>query len=301
MIFNITIFLIWCILILTTIAIYYIYYKSNQKSKKQTTETFKHNYTPIHCIMITGKNKCRLELARKSVQNFKEQSYPNKYMLILNHGDTPVLTTPDLNIKEVVFKKEKGMSLGYLRNVALSYIPEGHIWTTWDDDDYRNPKYLDILHKEMLLHNATTILFTHRLECNINTHFVWSGYMRTGYVTLLSIKKKQDDHLYSADKDTMEDLDLKKKLVNNGHTFHVMQFNNPKMYIRMVHNNNTSLYVNKHKTDIRDTAGDTYIEFNVNKELQKDVLAFFLEYYKKGIQCMKLSEKLTVLQKELLI
>jgi hypothetical protein len=244
----------------------------------------------IYCIMITGKSKCRVELARRSITNFEEQSYSNKRLIIINHGCYPVLLDESkTNVKEVLIDKGS-KSLGYLRNLALEYVPEGDMWTTWDDDDYRDPEYLSILQSEMVRHNVSTVMFTHRFECNVNTHFVWSIFMRSGFVTLLSVKKEVDNILYT-EKDTMEDLDLKKILKSNGHTFHIMQLNDPRLYIRMVHNNNTSLYVNKSKDGIRITSGDMYREYEVSKDLQKSILAFFLEYYKKGIQCMQLSER----------
>lgn len=250
-----------------------------------TTSTFVNNNEPIYCLMVTGKNICRLDLARKSVDNFREQTYPNKYLLIINHGDTPILTAPHLNIKEVIVDK-RDKTLGYLRNLSVSYVPVGGIWTIWDDDDYRSPKYLDVLYSEMIRRGVSTVSFTFRTECNINTGFVWRAYMGSGYVTLLTRKKSNDKGLYM-DEDRMEDLQLKKRLLDNGHTFYVLQFNDPLMYIRMVHTNNTSLYVNKGKSALRVTHSDIFKEFEVSESEQKSVLDFFIDYYRKGIACMK--------------
>jgi hypothetical protein len=33
---------------------------------------------PVYCLMVTGYNKERLSMARKSIQNFKQQTYKNK-------------------------------------------------------------------------------------------------------------------------------------------------------------------------------------------------------------------------------
>jgi hypothetical protein len=179
-----------------------------------------------------------------------------------------------------------GTSLGTLRNIALSCVPVGHIWTTWDDDDYRSNNYLLTLYRNLIKNNATTICFTHRTQCNINTNYVWTEYVKHGFVFMLSIKKENDIDLY-ADKDTMEDLELKKNLLKNKHIIHTLDFNDPLIYIRMVHNSNTSLYVNKNKSSIKSAYGENFKEFAVDNLIQKQVLTFFLDYYKKGIKCMK--------------
>ena len=57
-------------------------------------------------------------------------------------------------IKEYMVSKNN-KTLGDLRNISLSHVPNGVIWTTWDDDDWRHETYLSVLYNELIrLNNA---------------------------------------------------------------------------------------------------------------------------------------------------
>lgn len=241
----------------------------------------------IYGMMITGKSPCRYQLALKSIENFFEQSYTNKHLMIINHGNQKLNINNNENITEIIIDK-KSTSLGNLRNLCLYLIPDNHYWTLWDDDDYRSTNYLEYLYNNLKTNNADTVLFTKRLEYNYNNDYVWESQLKTGYVTLLSLKKPNQLVKY-LDKDSMEDLNLIKDLRNNGHKIHIIKDNDPKIYIRLVHTDNTSLYVNKNKQNIHQNTSQNSIftETNVDTKLANYTRNFMSNYYRNGLTCMK--------------
>ena len=59
-----------------------------------------------------------------------------------------------------------GITLGDLRNISLSYVPNNEIWTTWDDDDWRSSNYLSILCKMMTNNGAKFIIISASISRN---------------------------------------------------------------------------------------------------------------------------------------
>ena len=207
---------------------------------------FKKNSTKIVCLMITGKDDERINFARRSIQNFKDQDYSNKVLVIINHSLTKVIPKDDDENSITEFYVDKSnLTLGDLRNIALEMVPINSLWTPWDDDDIRSKHYLSILYKEMKSHNADVVAYTDRLEHNFKKHFTWHSRLHSGFVHILA---KQDKRIQYLQKDTMEDLnlfDVFKKYEIKVHVFH----NDPSIYIRLVHGNNTSLYINYDKNN----------------------------------------------------
>lgn len=225
----------------------------------------------VYCIMITGKDDARMCFARKSVQHFLQQDYPYKKLLIINHHPhEKVLKDNDNDIMFELKVPKENNSLGDLRNIALQLVPIDSIWTVWDDDDYRIPSYLSILYNQMYASGADVVLFTRRYECNYNTSFVWEMELKTGFVFVFA---KQDLRLRYMSKDSMEDTNIIsdfKKLKKKIHIFE----NDPNFYIRLVHSNNTSLYINKEKTEVIKMTNyqSAYIEKEVGIDDSKYIL-----------------------------
>lgn len=273
-------------LILVLLLSLYITYRKNIQIQRFKTGQAR---PTVIGIMITGKSKCRYLLALKSIENFQEQSYTNKHLIIINHGDKKLNINDDDNITEILVDK-KASSLGSLRNAALSLVPTNAYWTLWDDDDYRQPYYIEYLLNQLLLSNSDTILFCNRYDYNWNSNFVFKATLKTGFVTLLS-RMKENQNVWYLDRDTMEDLNLIRDLRRHGHKINILYDNDPKLYIRLVHRDNTSLYVRKEKNDIipqRDNS--VYYEERVSDEISKDISNFISDYYRKGLSCMINSE-----------
>jgi len=275
---NINVYVIatLAIVISITISLFVLYRLHNNTNNKPR----------VFCIMVTGKDDQRLCFSQKSIDNFNEQLYENKTLIIINHNSKKVLQhSPRIeeNIFEFQIQKEKNnLTLGDLRNIALQLVPIDALWTVWDDDDYRTPDYLDILTNEMEKTSADVVVFTHRIECNYNTGFVWEMELGTGFVFVLA---KQDLRVKYKNLNTMEDVDLIKDFRKLGKHIHV--FNNrdkSDMYIRLVHGTNTSLYVDKDKTAIHVSCEKNigpYVEKSLPQGKQKEILHFISEYYSK--------------------
>jgi hypothetical protein len=87
----------------------------------------------VSCIMVVGGgNPKRIRLARAAVQRFIDQTYPEKQLVIVNCGSTPVLTQEYAPIREVLLKKPT--SIGTMRNIGIGNA-DGAWIKQWDDDD----------------------------------------------------------------------------------------------------------------------------------------------------------------------
>lgn len=217
------------------------------------------NQLPLEvvAIMITGKNDARLSMARQSVLQFREQTYSPKKLVIINHGNMPVLTTqrvglsPGNDIVELQIEKTS-LTLGDMRNMALNLVPMGNAaWITWDDDDWRDPDFLSWLAKEMVDKQADVVLFSKRHEFNNTTHFAWITELKSGFVTCLV---RSDPRIRYQQKDTMEDTHLKALFKQLGLRTHVIApaaMNDRHVrYLRIVHGENTSEFIHPNKTRI---------------------------------------------------
>ena len=229
---------------------------------------------PIYCVMITGKNDSRQYFAELAIKNFKLQSYPNKKLVIINESEP--LNVHDDNIFEKVItsKQRESLTLGDMRNMAFEYIPEDAIWTTWDDDDWRSNDYLQYLFDE--LKHFDYVFFTKRVEHNINTSFTWIMELKSGFVIMFGRKRefaKYDSKEYN------EDIMLKKTI--SKHLKSNVIDNDPMIYIRFTHKDNTSTLVKRNKIDVKDTSSNkvyfespanemqtAYVEAIVNKHLR---------------------------------
>ena len=223
--------------------------------KKNMNSLFGFRDTPIYCLMITGKTSERREFAKIAIENFKIQTYKQKYMIIINEGPTSVLKRDESiwsteRIIEVMIDKNRfGLTLGGLRNMSLELVPPDAIWTTWDDDDWRIENYLEVLYKKLTSSSGRNLLFQNRLEHNFNTGFSWKVKLNNGTPFFFAYK----DPTFRYDKVNFnEDVVVKFNMlekVKYGET--VIYDNDPKIYIRFVHNDNTSIYVNPRKHNIR--------------------------------------------------
>ncbi len=247
----------------------------------------------VVCLMVTGKDPCRILFARKAVHNFREQDYGPKRLVIVNHGAENVLPAPAPAVADgqgdvVEFRVEKtqnALTLGDLRNIARALVPPGAIWTTWDDDDYRAPRYLTTMIREM--GSADVLAWTRRTEFNANTGLVWGMELSTGFNAL--IFARQDMRLLYSRQDTMEDTHLIEAARRLGKRVIVYR-NDPAIYVRTVHANNTSLYVDKYKTAVPLGKKNTYSEFALDAPSTR---TFMSSYFKQGLECYLSESKAT--------
>ena len=234
---------------------------------------------PIYCLMVTGYSNKRLAYAKLAVQNFNEQTYQNKYLVIINQSKTKIVTSSYKHILEVYVNND-GKTLGELRNISLQFVPPNAIWTTWDDDDWRHKDFLSMMYKILITKKVEFLLFSNRLEYNMNTKFAFKTRMKSGTMFFFS---KHDPNIQYEHVNTSEDRKVKNYAYKN---MKIFVFNNPfYMYLRLIHDDNTSVYVYKNKDSIHDTTtNQDYFEYNTTQEEKEYIDKIMYEYYKINVR-----------------
>ncbi len=219
---------------------------------------------PIYCVMMTGKNEDRYKFVDIAVKNFNQQTYTNKFLVIINHGHRSLNLSQD-NIFEVMFDK-RYLTLGDMRNYSIDLIPFDALWTIWDDDDWRHSKYLEILYKTLQKTKSDVVFIKNRLDFNMNNNFVYRCKFDKGMPFFLAKKTEVVRYL---PKDSLEDIRLFNDFELNEKKIHLLD-NDPRLYIRTLHITNTSLYVDNSKNSIiRYGPESKYHEYDaVEKEKQ---------------------------------
>lgn len=199
----------------------------------------------IYCIMITGKNEDRYKYVEIALRNFNMQTYSNKHLIIINHGQRSCIARTFTNVTEVMFDKTN-FTLGDMRNYSLDLVPLNAIWTIWDDDDWRHPKYLEMLYQHMSSKKADALFFQNRLDINLRNGFVYRAKFEKGMPFVMAKKCELIQYL---PKESLEDIRLHNDFELYEKKITVIA-NNPRWYIRTIHGNNTSLYVDNGKKEI---------------------------------------------------
>jgi len=215
---------------------------------------------PVYCLMITGQNEFRRSYAKISIKNFLLQTYANKNLIILNQSKSSLVSKDYTNILEVFI--DEPHSLGTLRNISLQFVPPNAIWTTWDDDDWRHTQYLTTM---ISIFNTKQdiefMMFQNRLEYNVITNYMFRSKMKHGTMIFFA---KQNPYLAFSDKDVLEDVELKQYALGN--LKYYIYNNDPKMYLRLIHQSNTSVYVDPEKHKLKNNQNaKTYFEFEASE------------------------------------
>lgn len=235
----------------------------------------------IYCILITGKNEDRYKFIPLAIENFKMQTYKYKKLLIINHGSNKIKTTnkdymynPDI----IEINIEKGiLTLGDIRNYALDIIPLNALWTVWDDDDWRSKVYLEEMYKSLVKYRADVVFFKNRLEYNILNNFAYQSRFNFGMPFILSKKIEKIRYL---PRESLEDVDLHVDYLKADKKVVILD-NDPRFYIRIIHESNTSLYVNNQRNFIVNYSDkDSYHEYEINKKDYEYCRMIVDKYYK---------------------
>jgi glycosyltransferase involved in cell wall biosynthesis len=126
----------------------------------------------ISCLMVTLD---RLPLAKRSIQCFANQTWPNRELVIVTDGEPRYREALERfvlasNIESVRFVVcPEGLSLGALRNLSLAQA-RGEIVCQWDDDDANHPDRLRLQVEHMLQEGA-------RASC-LGDHLQWISAQR---------------------------------------------------------------------------------------------------------------------------
>lgn len=214
--------------------------------------------------MITGKDSSRRLLAQKALASFQRQTYKNTVLIIVNHGSFSVLDDLNMNAgnrncKE--FHVSRDTSLGSMRNASLREVPLGAVFATFDDDDYRPNDYLEIMKAEMDKANAYLIACANRFECNLNNEFVWRTHLRKGLPNTIMARRVQRVEYNNVS--TMEDVNFIENYHKQGNLVRILD-NDPHLYIRAVHRDNTSLFVDTVKSKVNRNRSSEFGEYDVS-------------------------------------
>lgn len=202
---------------------------------------------PVYCLMVTGKDEKRLAYARQiGIASFDLQDYPNRHMIIVNHGKSPVLEKPRDDIYEIMVEKGPETTLGDLRNVSLDLVPLNACFSVFDDDDWRTPNYLSYMVDTLLKTRSIAVFMKNRLEHNLANGYTFRSHFRNGNTHTLCMKLGR---LRYTPVDTLEDVHLQEDIDSFKKKYTAID-NDPRMYIRIIHQNNTSPFAKDNRADI---------------------------------------------------
>ena len=124
----------------------------------------------ISALLLTGKCVERLALARVAVDCFFNQTWPNKELVVVNHGELSLVDYLPLSqrvaVREVMFTRDEKLFLGDLRNISMSYAT-GDWLIQWDDDDWHHPSRMEVQFSKTPPGFMST--FGWQVRCNIET------------------------------------------------------------------------------------------------------------------------------------
>jgi glycosyltransferase involved in cell wall biosynthesis len=120
----------------------------------------------ISCLMVTYD---RLGLAKRSIDCFASQTYPNRELVVVTNGTDTFCQAlrshaDHLGIQSrFVHLEQPDLTLGRLRNISLESA-RGDIVCQWDDDDCNHPERLARQAQHMFKENARACLMTDHLQ-----------------------------------------------------------------------------------------------------------------------------------------
>lgn len=186
----------------------------------------------IYALMVTGKDASHQALAQLAIQAFREQTYTDKILIVVNDGAYDFSHLRDDNIREIHLDHK--LTLGQLRNISLDQVPEGEIWMQWDDDDYRHPESMKQQFAFLKKNNLAYCFLEHQVQYASKINSCWVLSNRPILGTIMG--KKNALHRYSSMRRS-EDTTF---FLNHVSSEHWGTFSNPPyLYLRFIHGNNT--------------------------------------------------------------
>lgn len=141
----------------------------------------------ISCLLVTAKN--RFEYFEKSVQCFKDQTYPNKELFVINEGPKEYQEKIEKHLDglhnvKLVFLNG-WYSLGALRNLSIA-LSSGDIFVQWDDDDFNMPERLSVQYNFLANHPKAKVCYlSDQLHYYFNTNYLfwedWAQFCSGGH------------------------------------------------------------------------------------------------------------------------
>jgi predicted O-linked N-acetylglucosamine transferase (SPINDLY family)/mannosyltransferase OCH1-like enzyme/glycosyltransferase involved in cell wall biosynthesis len=188
----------------------------------------------ISCLMVTSR---RPQLAERSIACFLSQTYANKQLLIVSATPEPELVEHIRRLGRPEIKllhySQPEANLGVLRNHAVDHA-QGDLVCIWDDDDLFDPERLSVQVNALRQCGAGACVL-HRIvlwwpakqRLGITAPRAWEG-------SLLAFKSRLPRY---APLDKAEDTPVMRALLTDVRVACVDQ---PRLYVYVVHENNTS-------------------------------------------------------------
>jgi len=94
----------------------------------------------ITAVMVTGLERGNPDMPLSAIRCFLGQTWPDKELLIINHGDR---NYSGENVRDIKVHKTDELHCGALRNLAFN-LASGDWLMTWDDDDLYAPERMEV-------------------------------------------------------------------------------------------------------------------------------------------------------------
>jgi glycosyltransferase involved in cell wall biosynthesis len=132
----------------------------------------------ISCLCITRNRVMQL---RRVIDNFLNQTYPNKELVILFESDDHstgklAMTIKEHNVRWHELPSTPKMSLGNLRNLSIE-LSAGDYFCQWDDDDW--------YHCERLEMQMNCLLENHKSACLLAYWLIYDSVEEAAYLSHL--------------------------------------------------------------------------------------------------------------------
>jgi len=220
----------------------------------------------IYGVMITGLTPFHKELARRAIDSFFEQTYPNKHLIVVNDGSYSVASFYPGKITEVRLKKKR--KLGALRNISLQQVPENAMWVQWDDDDWNHPNRIQEQYNAIMERGTNGCLMAKLLYYVFARNITLKNSSVKCPGTIMCRKKK--DIQYPADLGVAEDVAYRDDYWKKHGLF---SWDNPRHYLlKLSHEKNVwakGFGKNKRKNKWRcEKPGEEYLREVLNKHYQ---------------------------------
>jgi glycosyltransferase involved in cell wall biosynthesis len=188
----------------------------------------------ISCLCVT---RARVPLLRRAVRCFREQTHPNRELLILFDADDSatrdyVATLADDRVRAVEVPVSPRQKLGALRNLAVAQA-RGQYVCQWDDDDWYHPERLAVQLSALrasgrpaCVLSRWTCLDAEARRAYISPHRIWEG----------SLLVERDQMVAYPDLARGEDTVALETLSKRQH-LHMLD--RPELYVYTFHGSNT--------------------------------------------------------------
>lgn len=146
----------------------------------------------VTAILVFG-NELRIRRARKAVNQFVSQSYPNKQLVIVNTTETKVATVWHKDLRELKVSSTDYPTLGMLRNLAIDKSDGELLYPHWDDDDIYDPQMLALMVQHYVPQKA--VVLPTQVRVNIRDSIAYLHHEPDGIPNTMLVPKTEERYV----------------------------------------------------------------------------------------------------------